>query len=302
MNDHDTDRIPANDHDIDHTPMNDHTINPDRLLENSQGAANSVIDYQSGNSFLHRLNPVTKLVLTVGLALIAFMLPGFRGPLLLMLCVIGVVIAARVYQSVLKVGLVIGIPLAAVLLVVQGLFYPGNETPFFTLGGIPIIGTITVWQEGIQFALTIVFQLLVAILAMLATIVTSHPRRLTTALMEKGMPRKLAYVFMSALQFVPRIRQRSNQIINAQQARGLDTSANIRRRVRALVDLLSPLLISELIAAQTRAIALKARGFTRSGTQTHLYDIPDTAIDRVLRWGTVVAVLVTAVGVLLGWG
>jgi energy-coupling factor transport system permease protein len=280
--------------------MNDHNIDPDRLLENTQGASNSVIEYQSGNSFLHRLNPVTKLVITVGVTLIAFMLPGFRGSLLLVLGIIAVVIAAGVYRSVLKVGLIIGTPLAVVLLVVQGLFYPGNETPLFTLSGVPIIGTVIVWQEGVRFALTVLFQLLVAILAMLATIVTSHPQRLTTALMEKGMPRKLAYVFMSALQFVPRIRQRSQQIIDAQQARGLNTRANLRRRLRALVDLLSPLLISELIAAQTRALALKARGFNRSDTQTYLYDIPDSAVDRVLRWGTLVAVIVVAGGVLIG--
>lgn len=280
--------------------MSNHDIDPDRLLEQSNGAANSVIDYQPGTSFLHRLNPVTKLVLTVGVTIIAFLLPGFHGPLLLLLGVIAVVIAAGVYRSVLKVGVIIGTPLAVVLLVVQGLFYPGNETPLFTLGGVPVIGTITVWEEGVRFALAVVFQLLVAILAMLGTIVTSHPRRLTAALIEKGMPRKLAYVFMSALQFVPRIRQRSQQIIDAQQARGLDTEASVRRRVRALVELLSPLLISELIAAQTRALALEARGFTRSGTQTQIYDITDTMIDRALRWGTLVAVLVVAVGVVFG--
>jgi energy-coupling factor transport system permease protein len=282
--------------------MNEHDIDPDRLLENSQGASSSVIEYQPGNSFLHRLNPVTKLVIAVGVTIIAFLLPGFRGPLLLLLGVVAVVITAGVYRSVLKVGVVIGTPLAVILLVVQGLFYPGNETPLFTLGGVPFIGAVTVWEEGVRFALAVLFQLLVAILAMLSTIVTSHPRRLTTALMEKGMPRKFAYVFMSALQFVPRIRQSSQQIIDAQQARGLDTKANLRRRIRALVDLLSPLLISELIAAQTRSLALEARGFSRSGPQTHLYDIPDTNLDRALRWGTLVAVLIVAAGVVLGWG
>lgn len=282
--------------------MNEHDIDPDRLLEQSEGASNSVIGYQPGDSFLHRLNPVTKLVVTVGATVVAFMLPGFRGPLLLLLGVVAVVVAAGVYRSVLKVGVVIGTPLAVILLVVQGLFYPGNETPLFTLGGVPVVGTVTVWEEGVRFALAVISQLLVAILAMLATIVTSHPRQLTTALMEKGMPRKFAYVFMSALQFVPRIRQNSQQIIEAQRARGLDTRASLRRRVRALVDLLSPLLISELIAAQTRALALEARGFTRSGPHTNMYDIPDGRVDRVLRWGTGVAVLVVAAGVLLGWG
>lgn len=281
-------------------PMNDPAINPDRLLDNSQSESGGIIGYQSGDSFLHRLNPVTKLVVTIGLTFIAFILPGFRGPLLLTLGVVVIVITAGVYRSVLKAGLVISIPLAVILLTVQGLFYPGNETQLFAFSGIPLIGKIVVWKEGVQFALAILFQLLVVIISMLATITTSHPQRLTTALMEKGMPHKLAYIFMSALQFVPRIQQRSQQIIDSQQARGLDTKANIRRRVRALVDLLSPLLISELIAAQTRTLALEARGFSRSDSQTFLYDIPDTAVDRILRWGTGVAVIVVAVGVLLG--
>lgn len=282
--------------------MSTHDIDPDALLENSQGTSNSVVGYQPGNSFLHRLNPVTKLVLTVGITIIAFVLPGYRGSLAILVGVVVVAVAAGVGRSVLRVGVIIGTPLAVILLVVQGLFYPGNETPLVAIGGVPAIGTLTVWREGVLFALGIVFQLLVAIVAMLSTIATSHPRKLTVALIEKGMPRKLAYVFMSALQFVPRIRERSQGIIDAQQARGLDTRASIRRRVRALVDLLSPLLISELIAAQTRGLALEARGFDRSDPQTIIYTIPDGTIDRLLRWGTLVAVILVIAGVLLGWG
>ncbi len=282
--------------------MSGHDIDPDALLENTQGASNSVIGYQSGDSFLHRLNPVTKLVLTVGITAIAFVLPGFRGPLVLLAAVVVVAVAAGVGPSVLRVGVVIGTPLAVILLVVQGFFYPGNETPLVAVDGLPVVGTVTLWLEGVRFALGILFQLLVAIIAMLATIATSHPRKLTAALIEKGMPRKLAYVFMAALQFVPRIRGRSQGIIDAQQARGLDTRGSVRRRVRALVDLLSPLLISELIAAQTRGLALEARGFGRSDPQTVIYTIPDGTVDRVLRWGTLLAVIVVIAGVVLGWG
>jgi energy-coupling factor transport system permease protein len=281
--------------------MSSRDIDPDALLEESQGASQSVIGYQPGDSFLHRLNPVTKLVLTVGITAIAFVLPGYQGPLALLAGVVVVVAAAGVGPSVLRVGAAIGTPLAVILLVVQGFFYPGNETPLVAVSGVPAIGTLTLWREGVLFALGILFQLLVAIIAMLATIATSHPRKLTEALIEKGMPRKLAYVFMSALQFVPRIRERSQGIIDAQQARGLDTRGSVRRRVRALVDLLSPLLISELIAAQTRGLALEARGFDRSDPQTMLYATPDSAIDRVLRWGTLLAVVVVIAGVLV-WG
>ncbi len=270
-------------------------LDPSQLLEQAQKDADGIVDYQPGESFVHKLNPVTKLVLTVGIAAVVFMMPDFRIPLLVMLALLGVTALSRVFWSVTKVTLVIGVPLLLILLPVQGLFYPDNQTPMYVFETVPVVGSLIFWREGIMFALLILTRLAAVIVAMMLLVNTTHPKKLTDALMRKGMSNKFAYVFIAALQFVPQMRRRSEQILDAQQARGLDTSANLFRRVKAIVELLSPLLISTLISTQTRALALESRGFSRTGDRTYIYDIPDTRIDRALRWATAFGVV--AVGI-----
>lgn len=274
-------------------------LDPNELLEQSQQDADGIIDYRSGDSFVHGLNPVTKLVVVVGVAAIAFMLPDFRLPLAIMVALLGVAALTRVFLPVAKVTLVIGIPLLLILLPVQALFYPDNQTPMYVLDGVPVVDQLTIWREGVMFALLILSRLAAVIVAMMLFVTTTLPRKLTDALMQKGMSNKFAYVFIAALQFIPQMQRRSGKILDAQQARGLDTGANVLRRGKAIVELLSPLLISTLISTQTRALALESRGFTQSGERTYIYDIPDTTLDRALRWATGVAVVAVGIWVVV---
>lgn len=259
---------------------------PTELLEQSQSTAEGLIEFQPGDSLLHRLNPVTKLVVVVCLAVVVFVWPSWEVPLALTGVFLLVAATGGVFPQAAKILAVIGVPIIGLLLPVQGLFYPQNQTPLYVLGGVPVVDTVTVFREGVDFALLISFRLTALIVAMTATVLTTHPKKLTDSLMQRGMSHKFAYVFIAALQFVPQMSQRSNQILAAQRARGLDTQANLIRRLRAVVELLSPLLISTLISTQTRALALESRGFTRTGSRTFLYDIPDTRVDRAIRWST----------------
>ncbi|WP_273837597.1 energy-coupling factor transporter transmembrane component T [Halococcus sp. PRR34] len=272
---------------------------PEELLEQSGSNVGGVVEYHPGSSLLHRLNPVTKLVIAVGLAIAVFLLPTYQLPFLLAAALLLASLAEGVFRSVATVVIVILVPLTAFLLPVQALFYPQNQTPLYVLTSVPVVGQLTIWREGVEFALLIIGRLSAVIIAMLMIFTTTHPKKLTDALMQKGMSNKLAYVFIAALQFIPQMRQRSMQILDAQQSRGLDTSANLLRRLRAVVELLSPLLISTLISTRTRALALESRGFTSESERTYIYTIPDTRLDRTLRWATAVGVVLVAAWVIV---
>lgn len=270
------------------------------FLAESAGESTGIFRYQPGDSLLHRLNPVTKLIVSAGLILVVFMLPDFRGPLALTLVLFGLVVAAGLVRTITPVVAAIGTPLLVSLLVIQGLFYPGNETAFWSIGGIPVLGVLTFWEEGLRFSLLVFFRLTVLMLALLATVLTTHPRELTVSLIQKGMPRKLAYVFMAALQFIPQMRTRADAIMDAQQARGLDIHANVYRRLRAFVALMTPLLIGTLIATETRALALESRGFSNTAEATSLFDVSETLLDRALQAATVLGVLAVGAWAVVG--
>ena len=253
-------------------------------LGNVPARKGGLFDFQPGNSFLHRMNPVTKLVLTASLVTVALLAPSFRIPTIFFILALLATLFAGIFRRVAQVLGGLAMPLAASLLFFHGLFNPTNETKLWVLKDLPIVDTIIVWEEGIRFALTILTPLLVLMVCVLATVMTTHPKKLAIAMVEKGLSPRLAYVFMAALQFIPDMREQAHDIIDAQQARGLDVKGSIRRRVRAFVDLLTPLLIGMLITTETRSLALDSRGFTRRNPRTFLFEVPDRPIDRVLRW------------------
>jgi energy-coupling factor transporter transmembrane protein EcfT len=57
--------------------------------------------------------------------------------------------------------------------------------------------------------------------------------------------------------------------------------------------LVGPLVFGSLVEVEERAIAIEARGFTSTHPKTSLYDIPDTNLDRTLRWLLIGLVLLT---------
>lgn len=275
------------------------TVDVDSLLNAPAGSG--LFDYRPGESFLHRMNPVTKLVLTGSLVAMSLLSPSYRLPsllfgLLLLACLFGGILA-RVARPLGGLAL----PLAASLLFFHGLFNPRNETRLFVLDGLPVVDTVVVWEEGIVFALTILTPLLVLMVAILATVMTTHPKKLAIGMVEKGLSPRLAYVFMAALQFIPDMREQADSILDAQQARGLDVKANVWRRLRAFVDLLTPLLIGMLITTETRSLALESRGFTRRNERTFLFEVPDRPVDRALRWVAGAALLAVVVWRVIAW-
>lgn len=255
----------------------------------------SVLEYRPGDSIVHRLNPITKMVVSVGLVAIAFLMPDFRGPLLLVLGLASLTIIVGVHIPVAKILAFAGTPLAVALIVIQGLVFPGNVTEYFIIEPVPIIDQLIFYEEGLLFALLFLFRVLTLMFVILLIILTTHPKRLTTALIERGVSSKFAYVFLAALQLIPLIQDRAKSILDAQQARGLDTKANIRQRFKSITALFIPLTISMLIATETRALALESRGFTKEGERTALFEVPDTTLDRALRIGIVPIVLGIAI-------
>lgn len=252
--------------------------------------------YQPGESIIHRLNPVTKIVVSICLSAIVFILPNYR-PVMALAAVLGVlVVVSGLHRLILTLVAALMVPFGAFLVLIQGVLNPAHHTTaLFTLG------PVTVWEAGIEEATLIFFRILVLVLSFLLMATTSPTQKMRVALMEKGVPSKLAYVFIASIQIIPQMRERAKSITDAQQARGLDTKADLRTRMNSLVALLAPLLISTLVTANTRALALDARGFNAKGKRQFLIEVPDPQYERTIRWVAIAAVPLVIIGRVLLW-
>ncbi|MBC8078165.1 MAG: energy-coupling factor transporter transmembrane protein EcfT [Chloroflexales bacterium] len=245
--------------------------------------------YRSGTSLLHQLHPLTKIAATLFLVAAVFTLPGLLSPaaIFLLVLLIAAIVGLAGHLGRTAFGLIL--PILVSLFLIQGvLFPPPGATPLFS------IGPLTLRREGLVFAFLISTRLLAAISSMLLTLQTTHPADLVFALTSIGLPRSIGYILLVSLQIIPAMVARAGAIQEAQRSRGLETERGLLR-VRALVPLISPLVVGALVDVEQRAMALESRAYTAPGPKTSLRQLVDTPAQRVARWlllGGVVALVV----------
>ncbi len=229
-------------------------------------------------SGLHALHPLTKLALALALVVTAFTVRWlFISIALFVLLILPLAVWGKIWREVLHTTFTILLPLSVSVALVQGFFFPGAQTVLWQ------IGPFALKQEGLEFAFVIATRLLVIAGAGLLVVYTTHPADLAIALVQAGAPYALAYIAVSAIQLLPEMQARAQSILNAQQARGLETQGSIGVRIRAFVPLIAPLVYGALENVQERALALDARAFRSSRVKTSWRELHDSPFQRMAR-------------------
>src|SRR5688572_7255501 len=244
--------------------------------------------YINRDSAIHRLNPLTKLILVLTLILIAFTFPWYWTPHVLAIIFIPLLsLIGKVSKEYFTTALRLILPAATFLFVMQAIFQPIGEEVIFQFYFLDIT------RESLLFAFRNAMRIIVMVSAFTLFLLTTHPSELMSDLTRRGLPPQFAYVIISTLQILPQIQAKAQTIIAAQRSRGLDTESSFLRRAGLLVPLVGPLVFGSLVEVEERAIAIEARGFTSTRVKTSLYDIPDTNFDRAIRWMLILLVILS---------
>lgn len=245
-----------------------------------------------GESWLHRRNPLTKL-LGLGFVLIAaFLLPPIAlVPLTVALAILG-------WATGLLVPMLRALRIPAVLLasivVINALLFPGASERWVEFGPFALT------REGVTFGLVSAGRLLAVFVASVLFLFTTLADDLLEALVRRGVSHRFAFVVLSAVQLIPRLQARAHAILEAQQARGLQVDGSIVRRVRALVPLIGPVVLGSLVDVRERTFALEARGFGARRDRTAYRVVADPPVDRWVRLALLLAILLVVVAALTG--
>ena len=240
------------------------------------------------DSFIHNLNPLTKLVLTLTLILIAFTFPWYWTPhLLVLVAIIPLSLLGKVFREFSVTALRLILPAAGFLFLMQAFFQPVGSDIIFKFYFLDVT------QESFLFAFRNAMRVFVMVSAFTLFLVTTHPSELMSDLTRRGLPGQFAYVIISTLQILPQIIAKSQTIIAAQRSRGLDTESSFLKRAGSLIPLVGPLVFGSLMEVEERAIAIEARGFTSKHVKTSLHEIPDPSFDQTLRWVLVALIILS---------
>lgn len=234
--------------------------------------------YHEGNSIFHRLNPLTKVFISILLCASCFITSNIF--LVMGIIVLNMVIAA--VSGILMLGLktLKGLlKLSIILFIVQVLFM-GDGNLLFT---IPLVN-INITEEGVMFSLLLVLRLMAAALPLAILLSVTQLTDLTNAMVAKlKIPYKYAYSLITAIRFIPVFSAEMAGIIEAQTARGVEfDTKNPFKKLKLLVPLCVPLLISSVKKIDLGATSAELRGFNlrkkNSGYKKFKFHVRDLGI------------------------
>ena len=234
--------------------------------------------------FYRAMNPATKLAVAALEVVAAFLVPGWPGPVAVLLVLLALGLASHTLRGLAIIGLSAS-PLVLSILVVNLFLLPGATDPILRLG--PLAPT---WS-GLAFGAITTARLLAFSSAIALVYLTTPIDDLLADLSRRGVGRRGVFVVGAAVGMVPRTVARAAEIVDAQRARGMDTEGHVLRRARGVLPLAAPVVFGALTEVEERAVALEARAFSAPGRQTLLRVPGDPAGDRVLRWAALLGIV-----------
>ena len=211
-----------------------------------------------------------KLLALIAYIVLLFCADNFYSLLACAIVLFAAIIASRVpFSRVLKS--VKAIIFILIFTSVLNLFFHGGKHILLEWKFIKI------YREGVIFAEFLILRLFFLVMASSILTLTTTPVSLTDGIESLLTPLKwirfpvheLALIMSIALRFIPTLIDETNRIISAQKARGADfESGNIFKRIKAIIPILIPLLISAFRRAEELGDAMDARCYTGSKTRT----------------------------------
>jgi len=195
---------------------------------------------------------------------------------------------AGVLERLVRASVLLTLPIA-ISVVLVSVFTRAGTTVLFSIG--PFDAT----AEGVDFALQTLVRLFAISTSIGLFIMTTDPRAFVFDLERRGVSPRVAFIAVATIEAVPTLVDRAGVISESQRARGLDTEGSVRARLRGLLPLIGPVIITSLTDVEERSLALESRAFSRPGRRHLLWAMPDTSWERVVRWILLIALVAAGV-------
>ncbi|MBZ4670206.1 MAG: ABC-type cobalt transport system, permease component CbiQ and related transporter [Oscillospiraceae bacterium] len=238
--------------------------------------------YFPGKSFVHRLDPRFKIIITAFYITLLFSAKEMIG-----------LFAGIVY--LVAAFLVSGIPFKMMLKglkpIVPIIIFTSILNLFF-IDGIVVfrLWILKITDEGIKMSVFMVIRIICLIAGTSLLTYTTSPIALTDAIERLFSPLKklkvpvheLAMMMTIALRFIPTLIEETDKIMSAQKARGADLeTGGLMQRAKALVPILIPLFVSAFRRAEELALAMECRCYHGGEGRTRLRQLKSGWADYV---------------------
>lgn len=228
--------------------------------------------YYPGNSFVHKLDPRTKILFALAFMVIVFLVDRLWIFLPVSAFVCFVTLLAHIPIKYMLQSLK---PLRWILLIMFliNLFVIKTGTVLVSFW------IFTVTTDSIIRAIMLVLRLILLVMGTSLMTLTTTPISLTDGIEKLLSPLKrikfpvheLAMMMTIALRFIPTLIDETDRIMKAQMARGADfESGNIIKRTKAMIPIMIPLFVSAFRRADELALAMESRCYHGGDGRTRM--------------------------------
>lgn len=228
--------------------------------------------YFPGNSYLHRLDPRVKIILSFILMIVVFIAWSYLSLAVVTLVTILFVLMSQVsFKSYFRNTKFIII--MAMFSMVLNLFY-GTGEPIFQLGFVSIT------ESGIQNSIIVAVRIINLLFLSTCLMFTTSPNDMTHGIESMMRPLKrfninvddITIMMTIALRFIPITLDEANKIINAQKSRGADMNARgLINKIKSFIPVILPLFASTFKRAYDLSMAMEARCYGLNQERTYLH-------------------------------
>lgn len=239
--------------------------------------------YIPGETFVHKLDPRTKILLSILFIISLFVVDKFIGYILIIGILALTVYIAKLQPRYLYKGLKPVFFLIIFTAVLNIFMIKGTaDTMIFELG------FVKVYEEGLRTAAFMALRLIFLIMGTSVLTLTTSPIELTDGIesllrpIGKEIAHELAMMMTIALRFIPTLMDETDKIMMAQKARGADfETGGIIQKAKSLIPLLVPLFISSFRRADELAMAMEARAYRGGNGRTRMKQLKFTNRDTI---------------------
>lgn len=239
------------------------------------------LEYVPGDSFLHRANPIAKILASLLIIFACFVTSSFV--LLAVILVVDYLIAYRAGMMKQTLGLTKAVFGFSLILAIIAILTTSEGTQLVSLPW-GYIGT-----GSLLAALRIIMRLVACAIPLFLTFYVTKLNDIANSLVKiVHVPYRYAFVFTSTVHFIPVFMNDMSGIMEAQTARGVEFDGSFLKKLRLMIPLCVPLLVSSVRKTNSAAIAAEVRGFNLRNRQSGFKSYPFHGIDG----GVVVVALV----------
>ena len=221
--------------------------------------------YFVADSLIHRLDPRGKILFLVYSIVLVFLAGNFVSLGIIALFTLGVMLLSKIPLRLYLKSIKVIIPII-IFTAVLNMFYAsgGDKEPLASFW------IFKIYASGLMRAGFMAVRVLLLILLSSVLTYTTTPNDLTDAIERVLSPLKfiglgkavhtMSMMMTIALRFIPTLIEETDKIMNAQKARGADLdTGGLIKKVKALLPILIPLLISSVRRAYELAEAMECR-------------------------------------------